>query len=105
MRRDELIKHRLRVLLNTGRLCLGVGVVLILHVLGRYHVLHTHLRLHLLWQVASTHLLVSLSLVALKDLLKVEGVLIGSKNIVLLVAGAKVWIHCKGLLVFISITN
>ena len=40
---------------------------------------------------------------ALKDLLKVEGVLIGSKNIVLLVAGAKVWIHCKGLFVFISI--
>ena len=70
MRRDELFKYRLRVLLNTGLWCLDdVGVVLILHVLGRYHVLHTHLWLHLLRQVASTHLLVSLSLVALKDLL------------------------------------
>jgi len=50
--------------------------------------------MHLLGKAVSTHLLACLlCLVALKDLLNVESVWIGGKNIVLRVAGAKVWIH------------
>lgn len=99
MRCDELVVHGMGVLLDSGRWCLCVGIVLILHVLWRDdHVLH------LLSNGVSVDLLQSLSLaVALKDLLNVEGVRICSKNIVLLVARAKVWIHLKDLFVLLRL--